>query len=169
MTTNMKRMLSVILCIVLIAAVALFTIGCSNKTETENPMTDVANKDTDEQTDEKTTEENSETNQPSDTANTVGEGAKQFDFTVVDKNGNETKFIVKTDKKTVGEALLDAKLIEGEDGQYGLYVKKVNGIVADYDVDQTYWGFYVDGEMAMTGVDSTNIEEGKVYSFKVSK
>ena len=146
MTTNMKRMLSVILCIVLIAAVALFTIGCSNKTDTENPMTDVANKDTDEQTDEKTTEENSETNQPSDTANTVGEGAKQFDFTVVDKNG-----------------------IEGEDGQYGLYVIKVNGIVADYDVDQTYWGFFIDDEMAMTGVDSTNIEEGKVYSFKVSK
>lgn len=169
MTTNMKRMLSVILCIVLIAAVALFTIGCSNKTETENPMTDVANKDTDEQTDEKTTEENSETNQPSDTANTVGEGAKQFDFIVVDKDGNETKFVVKTDKKTVGEALLDAKLIEGEDGQYGLYVKKVNGIVADYDVDQTYWGFFIDDEMAMTGVDSTNIEEGKVYSFKVSK
>ena len=73
---------------------------------------------------------------------------RKFAFTVVDKDGNETAFEVSTDKETVGEALLDAKLIEGEEGAYGLYVKKVNGIVADYDVDQTYWAFYVDGEYA---------------------
>ena len=43
------------------------------------------------------------------------------------------------------------------------YVKKVNGITADYDVDQSYWGFYIDGEYAMTGVDGTSIEEGRIY------
>ena len=40
---------------------------------------------------------------------------------------------------------------------------------ADYDVDQTYWAFYVNGEYASTGVDSTKIEEGAAYSFKVEK
>ena len=84
-------------------------------------------------------------------------------------DGQKTFFVIKTDKEIVGEALLDLKLIEGEAGPYGLYVKKVNGIVADYDKDKTYWGFYVDGEYAMTGVDMTKIEEGKTYSFKVSK
>ena len=43
------------------------------------------------------------------------------------------------------------------------------GITADYDVDQTYWAFYVNGEYAMTGVDSTAIEEGVAYSLKIEK
>ena len=101
--------------------------------------------------------------------NVLGEGENQFTFKVVDKEGNETVFTVNTDKKIVGEALLDLGLIEGEDGDFGLYVKKVNGILADYDVDQTYWAFYVNGEYAMSGVDTTTIENGAEYSFKVEK
>ena len=88
---------------------------------------------------------------------------------MVDKDGKETKFEIHTDKTTVGEALLEVKLIEGEEGPYGLYVKSVNGITADYDVDQTYWAFYINGEMAMTGVDVTDVEAGATYSFKVEK
>ena len=61
------------------------------------------------------------------------------------------------------------ELIDGEEGAYGLYVMMVNGITADYDVDQTYWAFYINGEMAMTGVDTSNIEAGATYSFKVEK
>ncbi len=102
-------------------------------------------------------------------ATVVGEGAVQFAFEVVDAEGNTTLFTVNTDKATVGEALLDVSLIEGEDSEYGLYVKKVNGITADFDVDQTYWAFYVDGEYAMTGVDSTEVVAGSTYSFKVEK
>ena len=82
---------------------------------------------------------------------------------------NETNFEVHTDKTTVGEALLDVDLIAGDESEYGLYVKTVNGITADYDVDQTYWAFYVNGEYASTGVDATAIEAGATYSFKVEK
>ena len=86
-----------------------------------------------------------------------------------DKDGNETHFEIHTDKQTVGQALLDCQLIEGEEGQYGLYVKTVNGITADYDVDATYWAFYVNGEYAMTGVDITDINVADHYMFKVEK
>lgn len=148
MTTNLKKLLSVIVCIVLLAAVALFTIGCSNANDKTDPV-------------------------PSDTTGMtvtlLGEGERQFDFYVTDADGNTTKFVIKTDKKIVGEALLELKLIEGEEGPYGLYVKKVNGIKADYDTDKTYWAFYVDGEYAMSGVDTTEIESGKIYSFKIEK
>ena len=48
-------------------------------------------------------------------------------------------------------------------------MKTVNGITADYDVDQTYWAFYVNGEYATSGADTTAIEEGAAYSFKVEK
>ena len=144
---NFKRIFALILCIVLVAAVALFAQGCK-KTEGESPET------TDSETYEVTV---------------LGEGEKQFDFKVVAKDGNETFFTINTDKKTVGDALLELELIEGEDGDYGLYVKKVNGIVADYEIDQTYWAFYVNGEYAMSGVDTTEIENGAEYSFKVEK
>ena len=78
-------------------------------------------------------------------------------------------FTVKTDKDTVGAALLEHDLIAGEESQYGLYLKTVNGMLADYDVDKTYWAFYVDGEYAMTGVDSTEISEGVTYRLERTK
>ena len=88
---------------------------------------------------------------------------------MVEADGNETNFVVNTDKETVGDALLELNLIEGDDSEYGLYVKTVNGITADYDTDGTYWAFYVNGEYASTGVDSTPVNEGDTYEFKVEK
>ena len=67
---------------------------------------------------------------------------------------------------TVGAALLSLGLIAGEDSDYGLYVKTVNGVTVDYDTDGKYWAFYVDGEYAATGVDSTDITAGATYTFK---
>ena len=99
----------------------------------------------------------------------LGEGATVFDFKRTDKDGNTKAFEIHTDEATVGDALLKLELIEGEVGEYGLYVKTVDGILADYDVDQTYWAFYINGEYAMTGVDATNVEAGATYEFKVEK
>ncbi len=98
---------------------------------------------------------------------TLGEGETSFYFTVVDGDQNETDFEIHTDAATVGEALLALDLIAGDEGDYGLYVKTVNGITVDYDTDGKYWAFYVDGEYASTGVDSTDITEGAAYSFVV--
>ena len=94
---------------------------------------------------------------------------KTFTFEVADKDGSTETFTVTTMKKTVGEALQDEGLIVGEAGPYGLYVTEVNGIVADYNVDGTYWAFYSDGEYASSGVDTTDAVDGAVYSFKVEK
>ena len=96
----------------------------------------------------------------------VGEGEKVFDFTVVDADGNTSYYKISTDKKTVGEALVDAELISGEMGAYGLYVKTVAGMTYDYTKDGKYWAFYVNGELSPTGVDMTDITEGASYSFR---
>lgn len=98
---------------------------------------------------------------------TVNTGSKEFTFIVVDRDANETEFNITSQKSTVGEALIDEKLIEGTDGEYGLYVTKVNGVEAIYEDDGTYWSFYINGEYAMTGVDTTEIEDGATYMFKV--
>ena len=95
--------------------------------------------------------------------------SKTFTLQVVDANGQESTHTITSDKKTVGEALLDEKLIEGEEGAYGLYVKKVCGISADYETDGTYWAFYVGDAYATHGVDQTEITDGATYAFKVEK
>lgn len=92
-----------------------------------------------------------------------------FTVIVVDADGTETTFEYTSDKATVGEALLEEGLIAGDEGEYGLYVTTVNGITADWDADQTYWSFEIDGEYAMTGVDATEIVEGTTYSFVLTK
>ena len=145
--TQLKKLLSLFLCLVLIAAMALMATACNDI------FKDFFQKE--------------ETTPPQETE--VPAPKKNFTFIVVDKEGKETTFSISTDKATVGDALVAEGLVEGEKGAYGLYVKKVNGILADYDVDQTYWAFYINGELAMSGVDSTPVEEGATYSFKVEK
>lgn len=76
---------------------------------------------------------------------------------------------IHTDKTLVGEALQELELIAGDEGDFGLYVKTVDGITADYDKDGVYWAFYENGEYAMQGVDQTEITEGAAYSFKIEK
>ena len=147
-----KRIHSLILCMMLIVAMAFSTVGCNTKKQESETQVSTA------------VDESAE-----NTVEVLGEGQTMFLFTVVDKDGNETNFEIHTDKETVGEALLELELIAGDEGDVGLYVQEVNGITADDDVDQTYWAFYVDGEYAMSGVDATAIEEGKTYAFKVEK
>ena len=165
---QIKKSLSLIFCMMLIVAMALFTSGCNDKKE-ENLKTKVEETQL-AATDTAEPEQSVDSEQSEETEITVlGEGENKFLFTVVDKEGIETTFEIHTDKEIVGEALLDLGLIDGEESEFGLFVKTVNGIVADYEVDSTYWAFYVNGEYAMSGVDSTNIEEGSSYSFKVEK
>ena len=86
-----------------------------------------------------------------------------------DSKIGSTVFDVASDKSTVGEALSSIGLISGEQGDYGLYVKTVNGITADYDKDGTYWAFSVNGELSQKGVDQTYVKNGDIYTFTVTK
>lgn len=99
---------------------------------------------------------------------TFGEGAKTVVVEVQAQEKSVT-FTIKTDKNMVGEALLEQGLIAGDEGPYGMYVKVVNGMTADYDKDQHYWAFYVNGEISMTSVDLTEITDGATYQMIYSK
>ncbi len=164
--TRLKKSLSFIVCIVLIAAMALFATGCNdNNTDVESPAS--SGESESNITDDAITDSaESENNESEPESNVLGEGATKFTFTVTDTEGKETAYQINTDKKTVGEALMELKLIAGEESEYGLFVKMVDGITVDYDKDGKYWAFYVDGEYAMAGVDVTEITEGATYSFK---
>ncbi len=132
-----------VLSLVLVAAMVLMFAGCGQKDVQENPETS------------QNQQENVE---------------KSFEFQVVELDGTKKEFEVKYDtEKTVGEALVNEGLISGENGQYGLMVDTVNGQKYDYNEDGAYWAFHINGEYAMTGVDSTPIKDGEVYSFVATK
>ena len=78
-------------------------------------------------------------------------------------DGNVTDFVITTDAEFLRGALEQEGLIEGDESEYGLYVKVVNGERADYDKDGAYWSFLKNGEYLMTGVDTTPIADGAVY------
>ena len=99
----------------------------------------------------------------------IGEGKKTFELTVKYEDGKSEKCTVKTDKETLGDALLEYNIISGDSGEYGLYVKKVNGVEADYEKTKTYWGLYINGEYATTGADAVKIKDGEKYSFEIGK
>ncbi len=152
MKKNISKKLSVIISIVLIAVMALMVAGCSKGIEDTNSTT------------ENSTVSSTETAniQPTE----IGEGEKKFTFTVTDVESEETVFSVSSNKETVGEALQELKLIDGEEGQFGLYVKTVNGITYDFAKDGKYWAFYENGKIAPVGADSTKITDGANYAFK---
>ena len=136
-----KRLLSLLLVFVLIAAAAL--TGCSGApTETTAPTA------------------------PDGAVTELGEGSKTFELTVEDKEGVIHSYRIHTDEEMVGFALIEHELIEGEEGPYGMYIKSVLGQTLDYETDGMYWAFYVNGEYALTGVDQTPIQADTAYLLK---
>lgn len=157
-----RQAVSLLVCCALLAAAALFTTGCSNAQNGGGASSAGAVQET-ATPDPAPGAETAETAE----AQPLGQGQTRFLFTVVDGDGVETVYEISTDQTTVGDALAELGLIAGEDSEYGLYVDTVDGITVDYDTDGKYWAFYVDGEYAQSGVDSTEITAGSQYSFRV--
>lgn len=171
--TNLKKVLSLTLCVVLIAVMALFTTGCSDNEEPKNDAGTTVGEAESTSLKEENSAEDTGVNAPEGTTavtgTLLGEGERHFFFKVTDVEGVVWDFEIHTDEKTVGAALLALDLIDGEEGPYGLYVKTVNGETLDYDTDKMYWAFYENGEYAMYGVDATAITAGTVYEFRAEK
>lgn len=144
-----SKLLSVVFSTVLIAAMALTFCSCGGQTpdDTSEPPASSS----------------------ADIARVVGTGATSFSFTVTDGEGQKTYFTVKTDEKILGTALEKCGLTESQEGPYGRFVVKVNGIFAEYNTTGNYWALLVDGEYSMLGVDSVEVTEGGSYEFRVSE
>lgn len=143
---SMKKLLSLVLAFVLTAALAL--TGCSGKPAETTAPTEAPE------------------SAGSSAFTILGEGEKSFELIIVDKEGKEHLYLIHTDEEMVGFALIEHELIEGEQGQYGMYIKSVLGQTLDYETDGMYWAFYVNGEYAMTGVDQTPIQPDTAYLLK---
>lgn len=142
---SIKTFLYVLICISLVTGIVFVSTACDSNT---------LNND-----DESSTEYIAEM------LSEIGTGEKSFVLNVVYLDGTSDNVIIHTDKTTVGEALSQLNIIDGEQGAYGLYVKSVNGVTADYNTDGTYWAFYVNGNYSSKGCELTDIQENTKYSF----
>lgn len=98
----------------------------------------------------------------------LGSGSKTVAVKVEAEERSVT-FTISTDKETLGEALMEHDLVSGEEGAYGLYIKAVNGMTADYDKDQSYWSLCKNGEPMQTGADGIKIADGEQYELVYMK
>ena len=88
---------------------------------------------------------------------------------VIGPDGTSKEHTVSTDSsQNLRQALEGAGLISGDEGAYGLYVKVVDGITADYDIDGSWWSLTKEGVLC-SGVDSTPIADGDHFEFTYSK
>ena len=92
------------------------------------------------------------------------QGGKTITVTVVHKDGAEKEFVCHTDEEFLGPVLLAEGIVEGEMGPYGLMINSADGEIADWNVDQSYWALFIGEEYAVTGADTTPIQDGGVYS-----
>ena len=95
-------------------------------------------------------------------------GSKEITVTVIHADQSEKDFTYHTDAEYLGEVLLAEGLIDGEDGDYGLFVTTVDGEIAD-DAEQQWWCLTKNGETVNTGVDLTPIADGEHYELTMTE
>ncbi|MBQ8398244.1 MAG: DUF4430 domain-containing protein [Clostridia bacterium] len=93
-------------------------------------------------------------------------GSKTITVDIVMSDGTTTKTIT-TDAEYLRGALEQEKLVAGDESQYGLFVKTVNGYTVD-DSKQEWWCFTKGGEALFTGVDDTPIADGDKFEITLT-
>ena len=100
---------------------------------------------------------------------TFGEGSKTVTVTVTAEEQMVT-FTIHTDAETLEAAMVENDLVDGDEGAYGLYIKYVNGIRADYNLDGGYyWGLTKDGKTTDYGASGALLADGDTYGFVRTK
>lgn len=92
------------------------------------------------------------------------QGAKTITVEVVHADESRKSFTYHTDEEFLADVLLGEGLVEGDDGPYGLYITKVDGEEANYDVNQSYWALYQGGDYAQLGVSELPVKDGDAFS-----
>lgn len=94
-------------------------------------------------------------------------GSKTITVDIVLADGSTTTKTITTDAEYLRGALEEEQLIAGEESDYGLFVKTVNGVTVD-DSNQEWWCFTKGGETLFTGVDSTPIADGDKFEITLT-
>ncbi|SHO50723.1 DUF4430 domain-containing protein [Anaerocolumna xylanovorans] len=95
------------------------------------------------------------------------EGSKHIVAEVVLGDGTSKTFDINTDAEFLRKALEEKKLISGDETQYGLFVKTVDGVTVD-ESKKEWWCFTKDKKALDTGVDTTPISDGDHFEITLT-
>lgn len=90
------------------------------------------------------------------------DGKLHITFKVTHDDGTEKEFQIATDAKTLGEALVAEKLVVESAESAGMY-NEVDGEVADWNDNEGWWCFSVNGEVLTVGIDQQELVDGATY------
>lgn len=96
------------------------------------------------------------------------QGEKEITVVVVHADKTEKTFTYQTDAEYLREVLEDNGLIAGDESEYGLFVKTVDGETAD-DSKQQWWCITKGGESLNTSVDQTPINDKDQFEFTLTE
>lgn len=94
----------------------------------------------------------------------VETGQKEISVSVHHLTGTVNTIKVKTDAEYLRGALEKEGIIQGSEQTYGLWVETVDGEKADPAKEQ-WWGYDVNGEQALYGVDEQPVSDGDTIAF----
>ena len=97
-----------------------------------------------------------------DSPSPIPEGDKQITAVIIHGDGTRKEIPIETSQDTLGRALVEAGVVEGNGTAYGIYIVTADGERADEDKEQ-WWCITKGGEGVNTGADSTPIEDGDVF------
>lgn len=89
-------------------------------------------------------------------------GAKTLTVEVVHKDGTKKEFTFQTETEYLGDALVEGKVVEENQGDYGLYILTADGETAD-EGKQEWWKLTQAGEGLQVGADAQPILDGERY------
>ena len=96
------------------------------------------------------------------------DGDKNITVVVVHKDGSEKEFKYNTSEEFLAPVLVENDLVQGEDGEFGLYIHYADGERAVWELDTAWWGVYVGDEQSLVGVSELVIEDGGLYKLVYS-
>ncbi len=92
------------------------------------------------------------------------DGSKKITVEVMHKDGSTKTFNCTTTEEYLAPVLVSEKIVEDNQGEYGLYILVADGERADYAEDGAYWSLLQNGEAAATGASEVVIHDGDSFS-----
>lgn len=97
------------------------------------------------------------------------EGIKTVSVEVVHGDGKAVTFFeYSTEAEFLGEVLKENELVEGEEGEYGLFITSVDGEKAD-DTKEQWWCITKGGAQVNTSADKTPVQDGDKFELTLTE
>lgn len=94
-------------------------------------------------------------------------GEKQIVVEVIHGDETTKEFEISTTQEYLGDVLKDEAIVEGEDGDYGLFITTADGEEADA-ANEEWWCLTKENQMLETSADQTVVEDGGHYELTLT-